>query len=366
MGDRSYLEEISTIQISTLDYRTLRARLGHTRMHVGEDRKSPLFRWLSRLKDTFPFNIFLDEGGLIYIVSGYLKAKRLIKEKGYTCIYSSYRPMADHYMAYLLKRRFSNLIWIADFRDLPVEPLYNNVFWPRVQHKVNRILLKYADRLTTISEGLAVHLRKYHRDVIVAYNGIKYRPLGSSYEIFTMSYTGSLFGEERDPSILLHALKELDRKAVITVSNFQFLYAGKDGLQMETHFKRWELSAYFKNIGLVSHRKSLEIQSRSDVNVLLTSATPDYQGVFTTKLSEYVGSQRPVLVIIRGVRDEEMEKHLGSLQAGKVFYSDENSIVLENHISSLVTSRSQNIVRSPETKFEHTWESTFNLIVSGL
>ena len=365
-GDSSYAEKMPCIQIPTLDYRTLRAVFRKGAMHVGENKKSKIFRWLSRLKDTFPFNIILDEGGFVYILRGYFEAKRLIKEEGFTCVYSSYRPWADHYIAYLLKRKFSKLLWIADFRDLPVEPLYRNVFWPKMQHQINRSFLKYADRLTTISEGLATHLRKYHTDVVVSYNGIKYRPITSSYEVFTMSYTGSLFGNERDPSVLLRALKELDKKGIISSSNFQFLYAGKDGLQMENYFSQWDLSRYFNNMGLVSHQQSLEIQSRSDVNVLLTSATPDYQGVFTTKLSEYVGSRRPALVIVRGVRDEEMERYLYTLKAGKVFYGDGNIAVIENYIHDLISSRSDDRKEESIEDFRLTWADTYRLITGDL
>lgn len=131
-------------------------------------KQQPGVSWIRRAVDSFPLNIILGDGGF-FTCSLVIGALRLWGEISH--LYSSFRPMSDHFLAYLLVQRFPFLIWIADFRDVPVDPLLQNVWWPGFQHWILRKLLGRAQYLTTVSEGLAQHLRThYGRPVQVILN----------------------------------------------------------------------------------------------------------------------------------------------------------------------------------------------------
>ena len=166
------------------------------------------WKFAYRIKESFPFNIFLDEGSLLYILASYRSAKEHINENNITHIYSSYRPYADHLICYLLKRQFPDLFWIADFRDPHVDSNRKNVLFPALQHWVNRFILKRANRVVTVSNGLSKYLRQYHDNVVVLRNGIgaHYNPVlwhdARLKNKFLITYTGTLYEKTKHYSVV--------------------------------------------------------------------------------------------------------------------------------------------------------------------
>ena len=57
----------------------------------------------------------------------------------------------------------------------------------------------------------------------------------------------------------------------------------------------------------VDHAKALEIQRRSHINLLLTWASDEVQGWMTYKVYEYIGARRPILTLIQGSKDQELQ-----------------------------------------------------------
>jgi hypothetical protein len=50
-----------------------------------------------------------------------------------------------------------------------------------------------------------------------------------------------------------------------------------------------------------------ENQTRAQINLVLTWATPDVKGIICGKFNEYVMARKPILCLISGDRDEELE-----------------------------------------------------------
>jgi hypothetical protein len=101
-------EDIETI--TTFDYRTVSSLLPSPKTHYSKTyRKQFSVRFFIRLLDSFPFNVLIGEGGFLYILFGYFKAVQLTKKQQPTYLYSSFRPYADHLIAWLLKKKFPHL-----------------------------------------------------------------------------------------------------------------------------------------------------------------------------------------------------------------------------------------------------------------
>jgi glycosyltransferase involved in cell wall biosynthesis len=320
--------------LKTIDFRTFnhwfRSRKSSLKktIHLDEKvKKYKVVQFFQKMLDGFPFNLILQEGGIIYSIVGIYKGYRLIKKEKITHVWSSFRPYSDHFTAYILKRLLPNLIWIADFRDLHVEPLYQNVYFIPFQHWCNRQLIKRANIVTTISEGLADHLKAYNTNIKVIRSGLNIENtnfIPNKLPIFSIIYTGAMFREERNPSLLLEVVKNLSDKHIISPNNFKIVYAGRDSLIFQNFIDGFSLQDYFENRGMLSTEEAIELQRASHINLLLTSSTPEWTGVMTGKLGEYLSAKNPLIVLIDGTQDLEFESIIHNLNAGCVVYNNQS------------------------------------------
>ena len=384
-------EGVNISEITTFDYRTLTAwlRPNRSEMHHDEGAKSnPIVRFGIRLLDSFPFNLLFHEGGLLYSLIGFWRAAKLIRREKITHIYSSFRPMSDHFTAHLLKIAFPRLVWIADFRDLHIDPLYQMPLVQPFQHWCNKRLLRRADLVTTVSEGLAIHLRAYHPNVYALRNGV-HLDNQKAYELlnqqtpsvsdaqnalnspkFTFAYTGSMWIDERNPSLLLKIVQDLWNEGIMSPQNTQIVYAGKDTAVWQSWISKYNLDAFFNSHGLVSSQKAVDIQREAHLNILLTSALPNYGGVLTGKFFEYLAACNPILVLINGAQDIEFEQIVTHLDAGIVAYNDRSEKELRAFILHLfnefqATGKVEPTIRR-ERLDELSWEATMAKLAEKL
>jgi glycosyltransferase involved in cell wall biosynthesis len=385
-------EGVYISEMPTFDYRTLTAWLRPNRaeMHHNEGAKSnPIVRFAIRLLDSFPFNLLFHEGGIIYSFIGFWRAAQLIRKEKITHIYSSFRPMSDHFTAHLLKILFPNLVWIADFRDLHIDPLYQMPLVQPFQHWCNKRLLRRANLVTTVSEGLAIHLRRYHPNVYALRNGV-YLDNQKEFELrsqkedpsvsttsnnlnfpkFTFAYTGSMWIDERNPSLLLKIIQDLSNEGIMSAKNTQIVYAGKDTAVWQSWITKYNLDTFFNSYGLVSSQKAVDIQTEAHVNILLTSALPNYGGVLTGKFFEYLAACNPILVLINGAQDIEFEQIVTHLDAGIVAYNDRSEKELRAFILNLfnefqATGKVKPTIRRERLE-ELSWEATMAKLADKL
>src|SRR5690606_6771608 len=182
--------------VARIDYRSAFGRDRQGGAFPESVKRSVLAQFAIRLINTFPVNLLVGEGGFLFILRMIREGERMIREQRITLLYSSYRPMADHAVAWWLKRRHPGLTWIADFRDLPVDPHTRHVLFSGWHTRLYRRLFQRADILTTVSDGLAKRLRSGYPQVIVTRNGLPddwRMPEPVACPHFTIAYTGSLF-----------------------------------------------------------------------------------------------------------------------------------------------------------------------------
>lgn len=315
------LDAFDVTELQTKDYRSKRKQT-----HFEEAQKEKwTMRFGRKLIDSYPFNVWIGEGGSSYIRDGIKRGMDFLSKNPNTIIYTSFRPYADLYIGSKLKSSFPNAKWIVDFRDLHVDPMYKNVFFPAYQRRVDKKLLKKADLITTVSDGLAKELNKSLIQVKTIYNGIVPRPIEiEKFKKFTIAYTGSLFGNSRNPKSFFQYLQKQIEKGIIEKQNIAIKYAGKDGTKFKEYVSLYNLETQYEGLGVISHNKAKLLQQQSHVNLLLTSVTKNHKGVLTGKLFEYIGSLTPTLAVITGGKDPEIKNLLTQTGAGDVFYEGEN------------------------------------------
>ncbi len=313
--------------LPTFDYRNILRRNTKDGALPENLKQHVAAQWMIRLINSFPFNIVAGEGGLIYFFNLLRKGSKAIRNEQITHLYSSYRPFADHYAAFLLKKKHPEIYWIADFRDLIIDPHYNHILFAGNHHTFFRKIFRKADLLTTVSDGLAAHLLAYNQHVITVRNGIEgdmAQPLPIPASTFNIAYTGSMFLDKRNTDPLFHALQELLQDALMDGGDISIIYAGKDGNFWKQVAEKYRLESLLNDMGIVSGAEAKKVQHEACINVLLTVSSDQLQGVLTGKMIEYFESGSPVLGIVVGQNDPELQSILTELEIGTSF-SDQPS-----------------------------------------
>ena len=324
--DRPMPENVAVDDIFTLDYRILLANKSDKDAHLSSaNKKGNFYRYLLKVQKSFPFNLFLAEGNIIYIFNAFQKAKRAIQENKIDTIYTSFGPYADHYVAFLLKRKFPDIRWIADFRDLQIEPIYKNVIWKGLQYRMEKMILSRADLITCISNGFVDQLKQYNQPTIPVLRGVELREDTKQFDKFTLSYTGSLYYDYRDPRLLFECLRNLMDEGLLDKNEFSIIYAGRDGQQFGSWVDEYDLSGNFTDHGMLTNDEAKEIQNKSHINLLLTSSSPELKGVLTGKIFEYLEALNPIICLISGDKDPEFESLFDELSAGVVVYAPQQT-----------------------------------------
>lgn len=302
----------------------------NTRSNLNANSKSRKIIFFRKLIDSFPLNTIFGEGGIFYILSATYKAIKIVKKENISHIYSSYRPIADHIIAFNLKFFFPKLKWIADFRDLPVDEFRQNTFMPQFQWKFVKFLLRKADKVITVSEGLNIKLREIYPGSREIPNGI-YRLFDfqniSKYEKFTISYTGSLYPRFQKPEILLEVISKLKKENILNFENFSLIYAGKDSLVWQKEIAKFDLSDLTTDLGEIPMYQSIKIQYKSHINTIFSWSEPNSQGIITGKFSEYLASGNPILMFINGEIDLNINHLFEDLNIGNVFYNKDQELI---------------------------------------
>jgi hypothetical protein len=158
-------------------------------------------------------------------------------------------------------------------------------------------------------------LSKYTSSVTNIFNGVDFRTNKSkNLDLFTISYTGSLFKNLRDPSMLFEAISILISENKIDYKKIKVNYIGKDNI----HWMQFALP--FKNILQVMHvnknsskKHALELQEKSHINLLLSWME------LPAKLYEYIGAGSYIISLVKGIENSDLSYLLETLHIGSVY-----------------------------------------------
>ena len=311
--------------INTIDYRTIIQRFytKNKNTHYPESvKQNQLIKWLIKANESLPFNLFVGEGGLLYLIDGYSKAKKIIKKtRAKTFVITSFRPTANVLIGFLLKINYPHIIWINSFQDAPYDPIRKNTIIPNLQNYLWRKMLKQSNLNITTSQGVKNSIDSLNNDTITFENGVNFREnLTHSSEQFTISYTGSLYHDLRDPSLLFEALTHLVFSEKIQVNKLKIIYMGKDIAKWKSFCDTYPLlfnAFYTENITERNH--SLEIQQKSHINLMLTWSESSQGGTIPAKLYEYIGAGNYIISLVKGIENSDLSYLLETLHIGTVY-----------------------------------------------
>lgn len=325
-NDRNFSgEDPPGIKVTALPAHDLRALIGgpgpaHTLPH-NSYRKRVSGRLL-RLRQSFPFLFLTDDGGPVYRIQAYHVAVRLIEAGGITTIFSSFRPWSDHLVARRLKRRFPHLHWIADFRDLHADPVRQDVWFPSLQRWWARRVIARADEVWGVSEGQVQYLKQLYPEATVRRNRLFSLPPAVTAPVterFTIVYTGSLYERLQSIQPLIATLNLLIAEGHLSAADIELVYRGKDDVLWTEWLRGLHPDVHCNTRAYVAPASAQKLQQEAQLLLLLNWSAPDYYGVLTAKLYDYLSAGRPILALVNGPSDPELTQIVEGTRAGRVY-----------------------------------------------
>ena len=257
------------------------------------------------------FELILENFGLTFISHSnfYFKAKELLKtEDNLNHLIISSSPFNQFYYGFLLKKEFKKLKWIADYRDewtsrtLISSNLILDNFISFIQEKNEKRWLKSADRIISVSDRVTKSISKHtgNKHFSIIENGffeedyhIKKQKLHTNE--FIITYTGEIYTKQ-DFSIFFSAINkiilEFKDKVIIKI---QFIGIANNQSKKDyllNLMKGVEDNLVFTKRVLRKKCVALEMQS----NLLLMVVYGKLKGVPSSKLYQYIGSEKPVFI----------------------------------------------------------------------
>lgn len=213
-------------------------------------------------------------------------------------------PFSTHLVGNDLARRHG-IPWVAEYRDnWTTNPLYRRaapIQW--FNRRLERRFLSAAQAVVVVSEAAADELRSAFPEVggkiYVARNGFDpddLPPRGVRPAIFEIAYAGSLEAR-RDPRPFFRAVAQLteQRPEIRDAIHLHLMGWVVDWAIEAAHEVLGKDRVAFD--GLLSHREALERASRAAVLLGITTRMEAGGAGLTSKLFEYVGLRRPVLML---------------------------------------------------------------------
>ena len=251
----------------------------------------------------------------------------LKSEKHYDIAIATHAPFVTFMIASELKKRGIVDKIVFDFRDLWTNHhLYSGIPILNTYEKwLEKRLCKLADVITVVSDNLADILRtKVDNDkIFIIPNGFDMDDLSilpsSNYfdnKKINIVYTGSIYMEHTNPSLLLDSIKEL-KDVSFNLDKLNICFIGSISNSLDVIIKKYCIGEFVYQKNRLSREETLRIQR--DADVLLFFEWTEKDGILTGKLFEYMFSGTQIWTIGRKWQPSRMIEELG---LGKAFGND--------------------------------------------
>jgi len=247
-----------------------------------------------------------------WIKNAYKEAVRLIDNNSIDVIFSSYSPGSVHILGKMLKDKYPEKLWVADFRDLwsrnPI--LKAKGIFRFVEKYIESNTLRHSDLIVTISVELARILKEQYplKKIIVTENGYDdenmnlilnnyHKNITIKDKPILLTYSGTIYEKFRDPYPLLKAISILDKEKRITPEQIQLnIYGDRIG-NLDSIIDLTNTHNYVVKKGYVKWDESIMAQQESDFLIFLDWNDIKSDGTLTGKFFEYVYSNKPIISI---------------------------------------------------------------------
>jgi len=282
---------------------------GKTSQALGKERSKEmsLREWVKKYS---PFTIQrMPDRMLGWYLYAVRAGRKIIEWDKIGAVFSSHPSPVSHLIAAKLSKK-AGLPWVADYRDLWTgSTLRPYPKWlEAVERKFERRALKNAAVLTTVSEGLKDYLADLHeKPVEIIYNGFdpedfKGKKWRKNPNAFTLVYSGTLYTSKQSPVPLFEALKNLLDEGAISKENFRVYFIGVQEPPFKDLVFSYGLGSIVVSKPFQPYGENVAALKGADALLFFSWNEGEMEGNPTSKIFQYAGAGRPILVVGKGNR----------------------------------------------------------------
>ena len=228
-------------------------------------------------------------------------------------------PHSVHLVGLNLKAdsKYSNLNWIADFRDPWTTIGYHKSLRltktaAQKHFNLEKKVLQTAGEIIVTSPSTKTEFQtKTKRPITVITNGFDLNPnhMDQPTGKFKVSHIGTLLAD-RNPLGLWDALSTLCREIDGFADDLQLELAGNVSENIVESIKDAGLEKQLNLLGYVQHDRAVELMNLSQVLLLIEINSAETNAIIPGKTFEYIASRRPIIAIgpaqsdIQGLMEE--------------------------------------------------------------
>lgn len=282
--------------------------------------------WKEKLSIAIRGNFLIPDPRKFWIKPSVKFLTRFIKENHIDAIVTTGPPHSMHMIGLGLKSRFSNVKWIADFRD----PWTNIDFYNELQlskwadkkhHSLEKKVVQSADELIVVSKNMVEEFSAMSpRSITLIPNGYDAEDMPKIQpELdgkFTISHIGTM-NAARNPFNLWKACGDLIKESEEFAKDLRIQLIGKVDFSVIEGVKFNGLEEHLVRIDYLPHQEAIRKQQSSQVLLLLINNSANAKGILTGKFFEYLASGRPVMGV--GPADGDAAEILRNTGAGEMF-----------------------------------------------
>jgi glycosyltransferase involved in cell wall biosynthesis len=278
-------------------------------------------------------NFFLPDPRRGWNKYAFKKASELIESENITHVITTSPPHSTQLIGLKIKKKYPDIMWIADLRDPWTDIYYYNLFFPTLISKwidsvYEKNVLKNSDKIITVGDSLKTlfssKLKVVESKATVITNGFDNDDFAglhsSSPDVFTISYTGTL-SDTYPVTGLLDALDIIRENG----QNYRLRFIGtvtpnqKDLIISKTGNTPVEFISY------VDHPTAISYMLDSSVLLLIIPDHQSNRSIITGKLFEYLAAGKPIICL--GPLDGDAAVILNATGNGRMFpYLDSKGI----------------------------------------
>ena len=225
--------------------------------------------------------------------------RSLLKTTSFDAIWATSDPLTPLALA-LEASRSSGIPWAADLRDCLNVQRFGSWYKRSFFRRQERRLCRAADRVITVSEGLAEALKEITGNpVSIIPNGFDPSLLPSQKHspnrVFTILYAGTLVVGRQDPRPVFRALELCLQRGHIPPAEVELLFLGTNPASVKQVLADVSQTLPVRVLPRLPHRAALALQSQASVLLLLAHAAE--RGIMTGKVFDYLAAGRPILAV---------------------------------------------------------------------
>ena len=228
-----------------------------------------------------------------------VKLNKIFETDPFELIVSSSSPFITHIVAKEFKAR-KKVKWIADYRDM-WSLNHNSKVFDKNKIEMERNILATATACSTTSEGFKEALsRVFNGPIVTIHNGydtLYSQKIYHKRKYIQILYPGQIYEDFQDIRPLLNSLHVINRagkdfRFKLLVSGYAITHVKNIAIEIGLSDAVW-----LKFGKILPLAKSLKLQRKADLLLLLNITNPNVHGVMQTKLYEYIASGVPIIAV---------------------------------------------------------------------